>query len=107
MQQNILEKHPDADLRVHVIWFNMLPGDSREGWDEDVLADPRVTHYWDEDRVVGEALVEPLGHDGPIVWDAFAVHGPGAKWDDRPTAAGWPVIGETGRLQRELEPYLS
>jgi hypothetical protein len=92
---------------VYVVWFNMLAGDSREGWDEGVLADSRVEHYWDEDRVVGEALREPFGYDGPIVWDAYAVYGPDANWDDEPSGAGWPVIGETGRLERELEPYLS
>lgn len=108
VQQNILEKHPEADLRVHVVWFNMLPGDSRDGWDADVLADPRVTHHWDEGRVVGRALVDPLDYDGgPIVWDAYAVYGPDAEWDDEPAGAGWTVIGRTDQLQRDLEPYLA
>ena len=107
VQQNILQKYPDADFRVHVVWFNMLPGDSRDGWDETVLADPRVTHHWDEERAVGKALVEPLDYDGPIVWDAYAVYGPDAQWDAEPDGAGWTVSGETDRLTRDLEPYLS
>lgn len=108
MQQNILERYPDADLRVYVLWFSVLPGDSREGWDDQVLADPRVTHYWDEERAVGEALVEPLGYDdGPFVWDAYALYRPDAYWGDEPAGAGWPVIGETDQLKRDLEPYLA
>ena len=83
----------------------MLPADSRDGWDEGVLPDPRVGHHWDEERAVGEALVEPLNYDGPIVWDAYRSR-PDAQWDDEPAGAGWTVIGQTDRLKRDLEPFL-
>jgi hypothetical protein len=33
------------------VWFDMLAGDSRQLLDTRVLADPRVTYYWDEGKV--------------------------------------------------------
>lgn len=56
MQKEILEEHPDSDLRVYVVWFNMLSGDSRSGWDQCVLSDPRATHLWDQKRLASRAF---------------------------------------------------
>lgn len=106
MQQNILERHPKAELKVYAVWLEMLASDSREGWDDSLLADRRVEHFWDEKRAVGRALVGPLDYPGPIVWDAYAVYAPDARWGDKPAGAGWTVIGTTDRLERDLRRYL-
>ena len=108
MQQNIL---PEAsqDLKVYVVWFEMLGGDSREQWPNDVLVDERVTHVWDDDRAVGQWLAQKqnsgLDYNGPIVWDAYLTLAPGTRWGDRlePDGAGWTVIGKTEQLERDVQ----
>lgn len=113
MRQNILEKHPAAELKVYAVWFSMLPSDSREGWDASLLDDRRVSHFWDENRRVGTWLAERersgLDYGGPIVWDAYLAFGPNARWGDKLSGlagSGWPVIGATGQLERDLAPLL-
>ena len=97
MQEHILTKHADADLSVYAIWFNMYPTDSRDRWPAEVLTDSRVVHYWDERKDVGTWYGERLGemassvapdaveNEGPILWDAYLVYGPEARWNDAPT----------------------
>ena len=43
----------DADLRVYIVWLPVMPLDSRFDV-ADVLADERVTHFWDNEQVVSE-----------------------------------------------------
>lgn len=109
MQQNILEKHPAADLRVYAVWLPMLATDARSEWDPSLLDDPRVQHFWDERRVAGEWLADPdhidLDYPGPIVWDAYLLFRPGARWQDSPTelaSAGWTLIGTADKLGRDF-----
>ena len=56
MQQQILEEHPHSDLKVYVVWFDMLSGDSRQGWDGYLVPDPRATNLWDKKRLVSRTL---------------------------------------------------
>ena len=114
MQQNILTDEAAKDLKVYVVWFSMLAGDARSEWPDDVLADARVTHLWDEERAAGKWLADNdnsgLDYDGPIFWDAYIVFDRAATWDNElPTfeGTGWPVIGETDNLKRELEQVLA
>lgn len=112
MQENILDKYPDTSLRVYTVWLPMLATDAREEWDPGVLADERVAHFWDEERVVGTSLADQgvgdLGYSG-IVWDAFLVFGPEAAWGSEPgplVAAGAPVVDATADLEKALVPLL-
>lgn len=93
----MLDAHPDADLRVYAIWFAMYPTDLRERWPADVLTDARVVHWWDEGKQVGRWYAQRMGDirdrlapgasdaGGTILWDAYLVYGPDARWDDAPT----------------------
>lgn len=90
----------------------MLAGDSRSGVDVELLADPRVTHFWDEHRVVGRWLADSAvgepGYSG-VVWDAYYVFGPDASWNERPAPLagfGAPVIAEKESLEAALRPLL-
>jgi hypothetical protein len=103
-----LEERPDAKLAVYAIWLPMLGGDARDEWDPAVLDDERVAHFWDEERVSGKWLGDhetgDLGSPGGVVWDAYLLFGPDARWEDEPSelvAAGAPIIGETDELGRE------
>lgn len=97
VQEELLETQKQADLRVYAIWFSMYPTDLRERWPADVLTDPRVVHWWDEEKAVGRWYAQrstdmqdrlapgstPVG--GTILWDAYLVYGPESRWDDSPT----------------------
>src|SRR5713101_8393998 len=54
VRSNILDKYPSSDVRVDVVWFDMLPGDSRRLVDRKVLNDHRVANYY-PNRVVGSS----------------------------------------------------
>ena len=56
VQQQILEEYPHSDIKVYVVWFDMLSGDSREEWDGYLAPDPRATNLWDEQRLVSRTL---------------------------------------------------
>jgi hypothetical protein len=108
VQEQILERYPDADLSVYVVWLPVLAQDSRFEVDE-LVVDPRATHYWDNDQVVSGALSRAFGSGGGLVWDAFFVFGPDATWDDDPPSplgSGAPVVDGIGNLESTLGPYL-
>jgi hypothetical protein len=109
VQQQILEKHPDSDLKVYVVWFNMLSGDSREGWDGYLVSDPRATNLWDEKRLVSRTLGDDVEGASQPVWDAYLLYGPEATWDKelpRPIGTGVTIYGARDRLRAEIEPLL-
>jgi hypothetical protein len=99
VQKAVLDAHADADLRVYAVWFNMVEGDSREGWSPKLLTDKRVTHLWDEDRTVGtffgprtqtEEMENALapnssGLGQAILWDSYLIFGPESRWDEGPS----------------------
>jgi len=97
VQNELLAKYPEADLRVYAVWFNMYPGDMRSRWPPDLLTDARAIHRWDEAKAVGQwyapvtASIRPelaagsRWQDGTILWDAYLLYGAEAKWSDAPT----------------------
>ena len=109
MQKEILEEHPDSNLRVYVVWFNMLSGDSRSGWDECVISDPRATHLWDKQRLASRAFGGQVEGAAPPVWDAYLLYGPRTKWRDelpRPMSSGYTVYGAREELKKNILPLL-
>ena len=52
VRSEILQKYPASAVRVYVVWFDVLAGDSRQLVDTRVLNDPRVTNYYDGKGVV-------------------------------------------------------
>jgi hypothetical protein len=120
-QQELLERNPHADLRIYAVWFNMYPGDARSKWPATVLIDPRVTHYWDEPRTVGEyylrhlaaivdrrasATLQPIAD---VMWDAFFLHAPGDRWAEPvplPRLWGYPIMVTRDQLLAELQALL-
>ncbi|MCZ6529203.1 MAG: mercury(II) reductase [Chloroflexi bacterium] len=107
----LLNKYPSADLRVYAVWFNMYPGDHRSNWRADLLSDPRVTNFWDEGKLVGRWVVEQkiVDHPRSILWDAYLLFGPEAKWEDLPEPLiGWgkPVYHRRHKLRKEILPMI-
>jgi hypothetical protein len=90
----------------------MLVGDSRSAWDSNVLDDPRVTEFWDGDRIAGRWFDHWLGQldaPGGIAWDVYYAFPPSATWSDEPTrllAAGSDIIDNTSGLEHRFLPLL-
>ena len=91
---------------MYTVWFNMLFGDGRDRWDADGLVDPRVQHFWDEQKVVGNWFSANVTHARGTTWDFYAVYGPGARDLSAPASSGGTIIGRRAQLQASLTPLL-
>jgi len=101
VRTNILQKYPSSDVRIYVVWFNMLPADSRDLIDRKVLNDHRAVNYYDPSRAVGSWFAQHIEGGGGIVWDAYFLYGPDASWTAEPgplVSTGGSVIGSSGDL---------
>jgi hypothetical protein len=61
----------------------MLPLDARARWPGELLTDSRVTHIWDNDKILGQTYAKQTDFPG-MLWDAFFLYGPEVSWDDSP-----------------------
>lgn len=100
----MLAAYPDRDVDVHVVWFNMVRTDERARWPRDEIVDPRATHYWDEEKAVGQALasLEELKAWRPIAWDVWLLYPPGVTWTSAPpvpSARGRTIIDSRDELE--------
>lgn len=110
MHDEILDKYPSARLKVLAVWFNMLPGDSRQFLDTRVLGDPRVTYYWDQEKVTGRWFSDHVTGRSGITWDMYFLYGPDARWDELPgplVSSEGDVISSTDQLMSAIRPFLS
>jgi hypothetical protein len=117
VQTQLLDKYPNAPLRVYAVWFNMYPGDERSKWPASLLADGRVTHLWDEEKIVGRwyneradsmrpSLTPESKWNGQILWDSYLLYAPDATWDDAPTRLlrwGRTIVAAREALRRDFE----
>jgi len=85
----------------------MLYGDSRDRWDGDGMTDARVTHFWDEQKTVGNWFSANVTHNPGTTWDFYAVYGPNADSLMTPVSSGGPIISRTTRLRTSIEPLLT
>lgn len=113
VQKNILDKPENDALRVTVIWEPMMvKTDKRSAWSPEVITDPRVRQFWDEERVTGEWLTanaKSVPSLGDVAWDCFYAYPAGEKWDAvaaRPLAGGAPVFLKTGKLNEAVKTLL-
>ncbi len=92
MEQEILEKNPTVNVRVYTVWFQMYPTDLRSAWSADSMPDRRVTHRWDDGKVIGQWYAKQIqkiagkltpeasGLSGPVpvLWDSWLLYAPDA-----------------------------
>lgn len=88
----------------------MFPGDSRGRWPAGLLDDPRVRHWWDEEKKVGRWFGEHPGFgktEGRVLWDAYLLFPPDAVWGEdgpAPVASWGATIVETREnLKKQLD----
>lgn len=109
VQQRILSGRPGALLRVYVVWLPVLPGDGRSRWRAWLIDDPRVAHYWDEQKLAGRWFARHLdGRDG-MAWDRYYLFGPPAAWAERPApavASGGPIYARRASLANHVAALL-
>jgi hypothetical protein len=106
VQNDILANNSAADLRVYAVWFNMYTGDARWRWDGDGLVDPRVAHFWDEQKTVGNWFSTNLTHRGSPTWDFYALYAPDARDLNAPLSMGGTIINRRDQLNTSLRPLL-
>ena len=108
VQDNILAKSPRAALDVYAVWLPELGG-TPDAWSPTVFPDRRVRNYWDGDELVARWYAAHVAEEPGIVWDAFFLYGPAAKWSTKPgplVSGGGTVIGESEKLQAAIRPLL-
>jgi hypothetical protein len=87
----------------------MLWEDSRAMWNGNNMPDPRVTHFWDGEHVIGQWFAKEVdGYEG-IAWDAYYLYGPQATWKTVPSplaASGGTIYDERKRLATQARTLL-
>lgn len=104
----VLDAIEDPDLSVYVVWENISSQDSKEMAQAaaNLLHGDRVTHFWAEDRWVGEALQEQVGLESPA-WDVFLLFPQGATWQGSPPEARLMMHNLRGSDELPKEAYLN
>ena len=78
---------------MYAVWFNMMTSDQRSQWPTGLLMDGRVTHFWDDKKLVSNwyaTFKEFSKRPGDAVWDAFFVYSPDSRWTNQPSGLiGW------------------
>jgi hypothetical protein len=112
VREHVLDAEPSAGLRVYAVWLHQRITDERGSIDESILADARVTQYWDPEGATGTFFAEldlgGLGASG-FVYDAYYVFPADARWDDAPgplAGANAPVIASGEELLAKLRELL-
>jgi hypothetical protein len=81
------------ELRAYVIWLPILPDDDAAAAARAaaLCMEPRVSHYWDPDRALGDELGEALalpsrkaGRTSGVAWDVYLLFERGARWGASP-----------------------
>jgi len=100
-------------MRVYVVWTDMLLGDDRSKVEVNLISDPRATHYWDGERLLGIWFTQQEEYKsatfGPITWDTYFLYGPDAGWEIIPEPLvifGRTVIGKSKNLENNLTRLL-
>jgi hypothetical protein len=107
VQKEVLDKNRALPIDVYVIWFSMLPGDSRASFPmaRQLMPDHRVIHFWDPNKVAGRWFKENITPDyrGKIIWDAYYLYGSEAEWRKIPE----PVISWGRTIMDKRQELLS
>ena len=117
--QRALRRHPDAAVRVLVVWEPVLVTDLSPpfSWVLSTVSDPRAVQFWDPRKALSAELsraaeARPAGSFraatrkiGSIFWDYIAFFPPGARWDSLPPEPGawyFPVVHHQNEMEARL-----
>jgi hypothetical protein len=109
VQRQLLAEFPSDQLRVYAVWLPMLWSDSRSMWSGWNMPDPRVIHFWDGQRAVGQWFAEQVeGYEG-VEWDTYSLYGPEAVWDTLPApqaGSGSTIYADYETLEKQVRTLL-
>jgi hypothetical protein len=109
VQTQLLKDYPSEQLNVYVVWLQMYPSVSREKWDETLMSDPRVKHFWDGELDVARWFAKQVdGYEG-VSWDTYYLYGPEAVWKTIPAplaSSGGPIYPERDKLRTAVGTLL-
>ena len=87
----------------------MLPGDTPAAFPtaRQRMTDPRVIHFWDENKLAGRWFKENVVPDygARIIWDAYFLYGLEAEWRKIPQPMirwGRTIMDKREELLREI-----
>jgi len=117
--QTVLDQVKGKGLKVLVVWEPVIASDTGPPDDSvlTLLSDPRIVHFWDEDRALSKALVRTWsqagiqikseGRSDPdlVIWDFVAVYPSGVHWDGSLAPAlhyGSPVVDQIEQVRAKL-----
>lgn len=102
MQTQLLADYPSEPLSVYAVWLQMLPSISSEKWDETIMPDPRVRHFWDGELDVARWFAKQVdGYEG-VSWDMYYLYGPEAVWEIIPS----PLVDSRGTIYGERQTLM-
>ncbi len=88
VRDQVLKNLNSSKLKAYVVWTPVLFGDGRERAEESLraMSDPRVTHFWDKDRILGKEFGKTLTlpHGKKFAWDVYLLYDAKAQWRDKP-----------------------
>ena|SRR5215471_4991042 len=108
--EKLLSEKSNADVRVFVVWERVRFIDFAAPSTATLarISDPRVSQYWDKDRLVSHLMGEH--DDSGIVWDNISVFAPGTLWKDslpQPTYSEAPVARVIDGAKNSIENMLA
>jgi hypothetical protein len=85
VQESVLDRVKDQDLRVYAVWVPVLWIDSKASVPQATkrFEDARVSQYWDSKADMTRAYAKNLKIDGPA-WDVYLLFDRDAEWRDQP-----------------------
>jgi len=92
LQKPFLEKNDSDDFRMMIVWVKSLSTDKQEKLPLaiDVIPDPRVSHFWDEKRVLNPQLIDAIAFEVNMnVYDVFLLYDKQATWEKRLPRPGY------------------
>src|ERR1044072_4354924 len=103
---DVLKAHPNAAVRVLVVWEPVLPTDwgSPSPSLTSFVGARREIHFWDRGRKLSASMGGPGAADRlakeskiefrmkDVIWDVAFAYPPGARWGDRAAIALAPVV---------------
>lgn len=97
------------NIRVYAVWFEMMPADSPAAFPaaKELLPDPRVTHFWDDQKAAGRWFKENISpeYQKNVQWDAFYLYGAEAEWKKTPQpliVSGRTILKKSADLERGI-----
>ncbi len=94
VQDNVLAKLNNDNLRVYVVWTPVLREDNRTAAGQSVaqITDSRAVHFWDEDKSLGLSFgkLVTLPRQRELAWDVYLVFDEQSEWTETPPKpAAW------------------